>query len=162
MHLFLEKPNNTQGAVFNVDKTHRYVLWRIWDETLPVIAFIGLNPSIADATADDPTLRRVIGFAKRWGYGGVYMLNLFSFVTPYPKELKTKRSVSTNLKYLKHWGTQASEVIFAWGNYKDVGKLSQKVRALFPEAKALQLNKNGSPRHPLYVKANATRFSFDQ
>lgn len=47
-----------------------------------------LNPSTADENVDDPTIRRCINFAKDWGYGGMYVGNLFAFRTAYPKELK--------------------------------------------------------------------------
>ncbi|HHC7270859.1 TPA: DUF1643 domain-containing protein [Vibrio parahaemolyticus] len=57
-------------------RTYRYELWRIWDEQKPYAMFVGLNPSTADETEDDPTIRRCIYFAKSWGYGGLCMANL--------------------------------------------------------------------------------------
>ena len=81
------------GAHFEDDRQYRYLLWRNWDELKPKIMFIGLNPSTANEEKDDPTIRRVCIFAKKWGFGGVYMANLFPFVTAYPKELeKNKRN----------------------------------------------------------------------
>lgn len=59
-----------KGAMFSKCRKYRYVLWRIWDDDKPRVMFIGLNPSIAGAIIDDPTIRKVIGFAKRWGFGG--------------------------------------------------------------------------------------------
>ncbi len=60
-------------------RIYRYALWRIWDDAKPLVMFIGLNPSTADETEDDPTIRRCISFAQNWGYGGLYMANLFVF-----------------------------------------------------------------------------------
>jgi hypothetical protein len=77
------------GARFSPCRTWRYVLWRQWSLSSPKIAFIGLNPSTADETNDDPTVRRCIGFARRWGFGGMYMLNVFAYRSTNPKELKT-------------------------------------------------------------------------
>ncbi len=79
---------NDNGAIFSPCGKYRYVLWRKWEADGPYIMFIGLNPSTANADTDDPTIRRVVRFAKSWGYHGVYMLNLFAYVTPYPEELK--------------------------------------------------------------------------
>lgn len=78
-----------KGARFSACRNYRYALWRIWDIDKPLVMFIGLNPSTANETTDDPTIRRVVDFAFRWGYGGVYMMNLFAWVTPYPGELAT-------------------------------------------------------------------------
>lgn len=75
-------------AIISEDEKYRYQLSRCWDETKPRILFIMLNPSTADANIDDPTIRRVISFAKSWGYGGVYVGNLFAFRSTDPKGLK--------------------------------------------------------------------------
>ena len=66
-------------ATFSDDRVHRYALWRIWDESLPKVLFIGLNPSTATETKNDPTIRRCMGYAKDWGYGGYIMGNIFAF-----------------------------------------------------------------------------------
>ena len=72
------------GANFSRCRQFRYTLWRRWDKTLPPVMMIGLNPSTADAHRNDPTIRRCIGFAKRWGHGGLVMTNLFAFRATYP------------------------------------------------------------------------------
>lgn len=64
------------------------MLWRIWDDSLPKVMFVGLNPSTADETEDDPTIRRCVHFAERWRYGGIYMLNLFAYRATNPDELR--------------------------------------------------------------------------
>jgi hypothetical protein len=78
-----------KDAVLSECRTYRYALWRIWDQTVPYAMFIGLNPSTADESNDDPTLTRCMGFAKSWGYGGVCMANLFALRSTDPTALKT-------------------------------------------------------------------------
>ena len=77
-------------AVFSRCKTYRYSLERLWETETPVkrVVFIGLNPSTADHRVDDPTIRRCMGFAERWGYNALRVVNLFAYRTPYPEELK--------------------------------------------------------------------------
>ena len=74
-------------AELSSDRVYRYSLSRIWEPTKHPLAFIGLNPSTADETEDDPTIRRCMGFARDGGYGGVLMLNLFAFRSTKPKGL---------------------------------------------------------------------------
>ena len=70
------------GANFSRCRRYRYTLWRRWDPERPLVMIIGLNPSTADACQDDPTIRRCIGFARVWGYGGLVVTNLFDKATP--------------------------------------------------------------------------------
>lgn len=77
-----------KGAVIDKTGLYRYSLWREWDIDKSKIVFIMLNPSKADASIDDPTLRRCISFAKFWDYGSLIVVNLFAFRTASPLELK--------------------------------------------------------------------------
>lgn len=149
------------GAEFSPCRKYRYVLWRIWDKQLPKVMFIGLNPSTANEITDDPTIRRVKSMAKNWGFGGVYMTNLFSFVTAYPDELlKCPDPINGNDLWLHKVASLCSEIIFAWGNFKEAQERSKKIIEMFPKAKCLQINKNGSPKHPLYVAGNTVPFIY--
>jgi hypothetical protein len=65
-------------AALSACGAYRWWLERLWDPCRPRILFIGLNPSRADARSNDPTLRRVMRFARSWGYGAVDVLNLFA------------------------------------------------------------------------------------
>jgi len=76
------------GAVFSPCDRYRYVLWRTWKPHIPSVVFIGLNPSTADAQRNDPTIRRCIGFAQTWGYGGIIIANLFSYRATQPNTLR--------------------------------------------------------------------------
>ena len=79
--------NLKSGAIFSSCRKYRYALWRNWDESKPRPMIIGLNPSTADEKENDPTIVRCINFAKSWGYGGVYVANLFAFRATLPIEM---------------------------------------------------------------------------
>lgn len=154
---------NEYGAEFSPCRKYRYALWRLWSDK-PKVMFVGLNPSTANETDDDPTIRRVKRFAYSWGYGGVYMLNLFPLVTPNPDELlafykypfKHDKEDALNRKWLERTANMVSvsRIIFAWGNFKEAEIRGKTIASILPEAHALAINKNGSPRHPLYVPGN--------
>lgn len=55
------------GAIFSPCREYRYKLWRTWDASKLPLNVIGLNPSTADETKNDPTIRRCIQFAIDWG-----------------------------------------------------------------------------------------------
>lgn len=150
------------GAKFSDDRSRRYALWRIWDKSLPVVAFIGLNPSLANHTDNDPTIRRVIGFAKDWGYGGVYMLNLYTFVTPYPESLVESDAWEESRQVIISCSSRCEKIIAAWGNYKGATDRGNEIKKLIPNLYALQINKNGSPKHPLYVKSDVIPIIYNQ
>ena len=76
------------GAVFSDCRKYRYALWRIWDGNKSLAMIIGLNPSTADETLNDPTITRCINFARSWEYGGVLVANLFGFRATSPNELR--------------------------------------------------------------------------
>lgn len=148
-----------QGALFSDDRQYRYRLWREWDCSLPKrTMFIGLNPSTANETDDDPTIRRIVSFAKAWGCGSCEMMNLFSFITPYPHELELDDDWKKNRGLLRMVGDEVLEeggiVLFAWGNFAEARARGAEIAALFPQAKCLGHNANGSPKHPLYIKGD--------
>lgn len=160
MELFLHIEN---GAHFSDDKKYRYALWRIWDRQKPLVMFIGLNPSTANATTDDPTIRRVKAIATNLGYGGVYMMNLFAYVSTDPKKLK-QAEVDTvgkeNDEWLQRAARECRDIICAWGNFEVHGR-DKIIDEMFKQKIALVINKNGSPKHPLYVKTNVVPVNYD-
>lgn len=156
------KINGNNGAHFGAGKVDRFVLWRIWDNDLPKIMFIGLNPSTANADKDDPTIRRVKSFAQGFGFGGVYMLNLFPFVTAYPEFLVSKGiDHDRNDEFLKALANQSKDIVFAWGNFKVAQYQAKRVAKMFPNALCLGHNRNGSPKHPLYVPGNVDLIKYE-
>src|SRR5881409_728405 len=66
-------------TTFSPCRTYRYTLWRHWAEGTGRAMFVCLNPSTADETEDDPTLRRCMAYAKHWGFRAVCMTNLFAY-----------------------------------------------------------------------------------
>lgn len=153
---------DNSGAYFSLYRNKRYCLWRIWDRSKPLIMFIGLNPSIADEKSNDPTIRRVIKFADDWGYGGVYMLNLFPFIETNSKKLKpySQAAMVKNDAYLKHIGNRCQDVVFAWGKNPYAKLREKQIQEMFPNAKCLCKNNDGSPRHPLYVPSNTKLINY--
>jgi len=159
MNLF----ENDSNAIFSEDRKYRYALWRIWDAEKPKIMFIGLNPSTANEDQNDPTIRRVIRFAKDWGYGGVYMMNLFAVVSADPKVLLTcENPVMDNDYWLKATKRKCMDVLFAWGNFKEAYSRAKQVEAMFSGAYCLGKNKNGTPKHPLYISANQKQLIYER
>ena len=152
------------GAEFSADKKYRYALWRIWDTSKPMLMFIGLNPSTANSQYEDPTIRRVKRFAHDWNYGGVYMMNLFSQVTSNPKELVYGNDdIIANNMWLDFHSRYCEKIIFAWGNFPQAQERGKIISNVFPKNKCyvLGLNKNGSPKHPLYIKASTVPVLFN-
>jgi len=155
---------DNDGATFDSTRQYRYCLWRKWDINLPFIMFIGLNPSTANEHSDDPTIRRVMRFARDWGYGGVFMLNLFAYVTTNPKQLLTCTDAigPENDMYLFGVSKRCNRIIFAWGAFKETKERAKDIMLLFPNAEALVINKDGTPRHPLYVPGDVIPVPFTQ
>lgn len=148
------------GAIFSSCGKYRYVLWRRWSEG-PDLTVIGLNPSTANEVRDDPTIRRVKAIAANLGYGGIFMMNLFAIVSADPTILQTcDDPIRDNDKWLQQYAT--GDVIFAWGNFKQATERAKQVIAMFPNAKALFINKNGTPKHPLYCRKNIVPIPFNQ
>lgn len=145
------------GADFSHNRKHRFSLWRIWDESMPLALFIGLNPSTANEAEADPTIRSVTRIARHNGYGGFYMMNCWSFVSSDPDLLETNPMADEqNSILLSLIAGKCKDVVFAWGNFKIVrqqGRDAELVE-LFPNALCLKQNKNGSPMHPLFCKGS--------
>jgi hypothetical protein len=152
------------AADFSECRRYRYDLWRQWGETeFPYCMFIGLNPSTADETEDDPTIRRCIAYAKAWGYSALCMTNLFAFRATEPKVMKAEPSpisepssfglIKNDLALLSN-ATHASIVIAAWGKDGKHLRRDKDVIRLLPPLHCLKLNKDGTPAHPLYLLGN--------
>lgn len=155
-HVYLQS-----DALFSEDGTRRYWLYRQWDRTKTNVMFIGLNPSTAGKDRDDPTIRRVVAISKALGYGGVYMLNCFPFISTDPKKLEADRC-EKNIEHLAVIGDKVEMVFFAWGNFDIVSYsgMFTVLCAMFPDAQALFKNKNGSPKHPLYCRTDIQPIKF--
>lgn len=158
------------GATFSNCKTYRYALWRKWvDSPLPrTFVVIGLNPSTADETQDDPTIRRCIGFAKREGCGKLVMLNLFalratdpSVMLHHPDPVGAGNDAVIDV-YATRAGAAAPEkrdiVVAAWGAHGSHLNRAMEVRAILAKhgvpLYCFGRTKAGAPKHPLYLKGD--------
>jgi len=139
----------TGGATFSRDRRYRYRLWRRWDRGRPVVAFVMLNPSTADARRDDPTIRRCVGFAQRWGYGGIEVVNLYAYRATDPRALRTVRDPvgPGNRRHMRRALRRAALVVLAWGANAHGDRLTG-----VGQAHCLGLTRAGQPRHPLYLR----------
>lgn len=149
----------SKGANLSPCRAYRYLLWRTWNEPSGHVAFIGLNPSTANESLDDPTIRRCIGFARKWGYGGVWMLNLFAFRATDPKEMKAAADPIGlgNNDYLNIQTRRARLVVACWGAHGFHLRRGEKVIAMLDgPIYCLGMTKHGHPRHPLYLSGSTT------
>lgn len=143
-------------AVLSDCKRYRYVLTRQWNQHLATVVFIMLNPSIADARINDPTIRRCINFAHSWGYGGIRVVNLFAWRATNPTEL---RSIDDpvgpdNDKFIVNALLDSPITVVAWGatvHASRVLNLIALIQATGVTPFCLGFTKAGHPRHPLYV-----------
>ncbi len=142
------------GAAFSPCRQYRYALWRLWDNTQPSVLFIALNPSTASETHNDPTIRRCIGFARAWGYGGVYVANLFAYRATQPKLLKEAPDPigPDNDPWLRDLAAQSNLIVAAWGNHGSFQSRSIEVLPWLPAMQCLGITKQGQPKHPLYLR----------
>lgn len=147
----------------------RLTLERWWGDTSRV-CFIGLNPSSADAERDDPTVRRWIHFAARWGYGGFVAVNLFPFRTSSPAECKgyvefekhgpdwyARDAMHHNLSIVQAEAKKADLVVACWGVFRPwmEGWMDEVVESIttheepWPDIHCFGRTKGGDPIHPM-------------
>lgn len=151
-----------KGAVLSDCGKFRYRLWRYWDETKTPLVFIMLNPSTADASEDDPTIRKCIGFAERLNHGGIEVLNLYAYRATKPADLKAAgypvgpENDAFYAATLEQCGCCAYDnVIAAWGaNARGLSR-PEEVRSMLRfqgiRARALAFTNDGTPSHPLML-----------
>ena len=145
-------------AEFSIDKKERYSLKREWDKSKNKILYIMLNPSFADDKDDDPTIRRLINFTKKFNYGGFLVGNIFTTITPNPKELdKSKGMSDKNFEELIKLINKVDQIVYAWGSSIEEPQLLKKL-VLSP--KCFGKNLNGTPKHPLYVPSQTKLINF--
>ena len=144
-------------AIFSPCRKWRYTLERRWGGGTTA-AFILLNPSTADETQDDPTIRRCIGYAKAWGHGSLIVGNIFALRSTDPKALYSADDPvgPDNDGYLNGIADMASVVVCGWGTHGGFrGRGSEVLRMLEAfRPTYLKLTKGGLPCHPLYLKSD--------
>jgi hypothetical protein len=150
-------------ASFDTSRRYRYRLSRLWDPRGPRVCFVMLNPSTADASRLDPTVRRCVGFARSWGAGAVEVINLFALCSRDPtvlREVEDPTGVS-NDDALRAAARDADQIVCAWGVHGELHDRGRIVLELVAEAGAplvhLGLTRAGHPKHPLYLRGDAER-----
>lgn len=150
-------------AEFSGCGQYRWWLRRCWQPRRPELLFIGLNPSRADAERDDPTLRRLLGFARRWGHGSLTVVNLFARISPSPAALRRCADPvgDENDAWILRAAEGASTLWLGWGNGgRWRGRQEEVLDRLRPwgaegQLGCLGLTAAGQPRHPLYARGDA-------
>jgi hypothetical protein len=144
------------AAHFSPDEamTYRYRLVRDWDGDLPTVNFIGLNPSTADALSDDPTVRRLLSFSKRWGFGKLIITNLFAWRATEPKAMRGSVDPvgPENDEFIQASSLEAQQVVVCWG---EGGRFHDRWREVAPFLPSMPAcfgtTRSGQPKHPLYL-----------
>lgn len=143
-------------AVFSDDRVYRYELRRCWADG-ELVLWVMLNPSTADEVDDDPTVRRCIGFSRRWGYGGLVVCNLFGLRSTDPKMLKQVDDPAgpTNTETILRAAAECKQTVCGWGVHGAMGDAGTKMLRTLRKAgvipHCLGVTRDGHPRHPLYV-----------
>tara|TARA_Y100001935_G_scaffold142546_1_gene117812 strand:- start:204 stop:665 length:462 start_codon:yes stop_codon:yes gene_type:complete len=147
-----------RAAEISYDREERFSLSRIWDQKKPKLLYIMLNPSIADDKRDDPTIKRLIFFTKKFRYGGFYVTNLFTQITPYPKELNMDNlSKKNNFKIINDLIKKSDSIVYAWGNLVSEPR---DLLEIIDSPLCFGKNLNGTPKHPLYLPSNSKLLKF--
>jgi|SRR5262245_52103981 len=161
--------NRTGWARFSDDKVMRYRLARSLTGA-PLdrhsggrCVFVLLNPSTADAFVLDPTVTRCISFARSWGYGVLEVVNIFALRATDPRELRRVQvdrrgddPIATSQLLSACAG--AARVVAGWGRHGTLSSRGNIIKATLRlngvKLHHLGLNKDGSPKHPLYLKGD--------
>ncbi len=149
-------------AVLSDDGQYRYLLTRTWQPDVVKATFVMLNPSTADASVDDPTIRRCIGFARSWGMGGIAVLNLYALRSTDPEALWSHPDPvgPENDEWLRTAGEDSpwhgkGPLIAAWGAHARPDRVARFLELVERPVEALHVTKAGAPGHPLYLPATS-------
>lgn len=150
------------SATFSACESYRYMLGRTVNaKGRGTCLFVMLNPSTATEEKNDPTVRRCIGFAERWGYGSLFVGNVYGLRATDPRELwRAEDPVGPdNDHFLATMAQEADCVIAAWGTHAKDERARQVMALLRQPGRRVQclgVTKAGCPKHPLYLP-NASR-----
>lgn len=140
---------------------YRYTLSRRFPEGTGTCLFVMLNPSTADSRRDDPTIRRCIGFARRWGFGQLRVVNLFALRATDPRGLRGAREPThvvgpRNDAVLHREVRRADVVVAAWGAHGTLHDRAARVLEGLPDVdwQCLGTTRTGQPRHPLMLRGD--------
>lgn len=155
-----QRAGEQRRALYSDCGAYRYLLEVAWLPARGMAQFIGLNPSTATETMDDPTLRRCKQFAADWGYGGLLMTNVAAFRATDPREMaKAGNPVGTENTAAFLSSFDAPLVVACWGGggaHKRLAAQAAAVRVAFGgRLQCFGLTDSGQPLHPLYLPRSA-------
>ena len=155
------------SAVISGDGLYRYRLSRAWGPSLKTLAFVGLNPSTADGSVDDPTIRRCINFADREECGRLAMFNLYAWRATNPSDLPADHATAVGPRndvhlggYIRTAAKHGLTIVCAWGTnasperVDEFKRLCDEIGGSKLDLRCLAVTKDGHPGHPLYIKAD--------
>lgn len=153
-------PEGLATALYSPCDRYRYRVSRVWDDRLPRVCFLLLNPSTATAFQLDPTLRRVYRYARDWGMGSFEVTNIFAYRSTDPSFLyRVDDPVGVhNDGAILDAARSATLRVAGWGTHGALQQRGSAVRRLFAEhgldLSVLRLTTKGHPNHPLYLPAS--------
>ncbi len=147
---------------------YRYALSRVWEPAKGAVLFVMLNPSTADHEADDPTIRKCIGFARRWGFGALHVVNLFAYRATDPGNLRRAQKLGIdivgdlNKDAIGDAVVASNQVVLAWGANAEswapyARTVAMGIRSGIRDVVCLGTSKDGHPRHPLMLAYSTQR-----
>lgn len=161
------------GATFSECGRYRQALTRDWtpEGAAPrAVLFVGMNPSVAAADVSDPTCHRELMFARDWGFTRYLKGNVLDWRATLPKDIPADPALAcspANIRALVDMAHEAELIVLAYGKlHKRFQSVVQEVlRAMQATGKPLQclgLNKDGSAKHPLYLRKDTPLRDFPQ
>jgi hypothetical protein len=157
-------PLIVERTVFSNDRTHRFTLFRYWENPEDYACGISMNPSGAAEDVSDPTVEGMVRRAREhWGVGAYYQLNVMSIRGTYSSDLAKTALVNLpeNDEWIRQIAAKARFVLVSWGNRGHTSGRGPAVEAILREACdpakvfCFGKNSNGSPVHPLYQRLDA-------
>lgn len=158
------------GAVFDPKKEYRYLLWRIWDPSRPLLIVVMLNPSTADALKNDSTITLLIERARRGHMGGVIVANAFALRATKPADMKQHHAPEQHLPGCNDFAIAAlleepgATLLCAWGDHVKHRLRKKDLACLISNSKTtpncIRLTKSGEPCHPLRTPYSLTPTPF--
>lgn len=159
-----------KDAILSSCGQYRYTLYRGWDLLKPMLVFVMLNPSTADAEVDDATIRRCIGFTKSLGGGSFHVVNLFAWRATKPVDLKRAADPvgADNDTFIRFmcYTLSPDAVILAWGTHGNYLNRDRSVYSMLRELgitpMCLAKTKAGDPSHPLMLPKDSTLIPYSR
>lgn len=153
-------------GVFSECDRYRYLLAVPTGEANErVVAFVLANPSTATPDALDPTLTRCRDYAKRWGFGWLWVVNVRAWRETDPKLVPDDPEAigPDNWHSIVTAVGGAELTVCGWGKLGGVegANVERELKGLGFNLHALKLNRDGSPAHPLYLRADAVPFEME-